>query len=221
MCQLAGPRMGGPWPIVDALYKYLAQATCFPSDYLEPNPHRPAGTPHAMRTRAFFDDRIDTLDRNAVGASPARQIFRTVSTIIALIRVSILALLPPADSHWWINKDKMIHDEDCVQFSEYCFNICTALEPAIQGKNADDLDESLRMALEDLARCVNQPWPCLLTVLTNYRLILEIERALRRRASTPHSKYNKREVEGHKLKIREILNGPSLQSSLDEKPQCG
>jgi len=51
------------------------------------------------RTRKFLDDRIDTLDRNAVDAFPAQQVFRTVSAILALTRVRILVLVPPADSH--------------------------------------------------------------------------------------------------------------------------
>ena len=48
----------------------------------------------------------------------------------------------------------MIDDEDFVQLSGYCFDVCVALEPAIQGTNADDLNESVRMALEELERCV-------------------------------------------------------------------
>ena len=50
----------------------------------------------------------------------------------------------------------MIDNSDSVQLSEYCFSMCEALEPAIEGRNADDLDESVRRALEDLERCVDQ-----------------------------------------------------------------
>jgi hypothetical protein len=51
----------------------------------------------------------------------------------------------------------MADDEDSVELSEYCFSLCEALKTAIQGKNADDLNESVRMALEDSERCVD--WP--------------------------------------------------------------
>ena len=51
----------------------------------------------------------------------------------------------------------MIDNEDSVQLSEYCSNICSALETAIEGKNVDDLSGSVRVALEDLERCVDQP----------------------------------------------------------------
>ena len=63
----------------------------------------PPSTPHAepliMATptpniKVSLDDRIDALDRNAVEASPAKQVFKTVSVILALIRVSRLFLRP-------------------------------------------------------------------------------------------------------------------------------
>ena len=46
----------------------------------------------------------------------------------------------------------MIDDEDSVQLSEYCFDVCEALKTVIQGKNADDINESVREVLEDLGR---------------------------------------------------------------------
>lgn len=46
----------------------------------------------------------------------------------------------------------MINNEDSVQLSEYCFNMCETLETAIQGKKADDLGESVKVALKDLER---------------------------------------------------------------------
>ena len=49
----------------------------------------------------------------------------------------------------------MIDDEGSVQLSEYCFGICEALETAIQGENADDLNGFVRTAFEDLERCVS------------------------------------------------------------------
>lgn len=49
----------------------------------------------------------------------------------------------------------MIGNKDCVQLSEYCFNVCKALKAVVQGKNADDFNESVKVALEDLERCVD------------------------------------------------------------------
>jgi hypothetical protein len=49
----------------------------------------------------------------------------------------------------------MIDDEDSGQLSEGCFSICEVLKTAIQGKNADDLNESVKTALEDSKRCAD------------------------------------------------------------------
>ena len=50
----------------------------------------------------------------------------------------------------------------------------------------------------------------------------EIERTLRRGASTPHTGYNKDKTEGHKLEIREILDALNVPSSLpDETLRAG
>ena len=46
----------------------------------------------------------------------------------------------------------MVDDKDSVQLSEYCFNVCEVLKTAVQGRDADSLDESVRAALEDLER---------------------------------------------------------------------
>jgi hypothetical protein len=50
----------------------------------------------------------------------------------------------------------MIDDKDSVQLSEDCFSVCEALKAVIQEKNTDDLNESIKMALEDSKRCVDQ-----------------------------------------------------------------
>jgi len=107
-------------------------------------------------TRKILDDRINVLDRNAVDASPAQRVFKTVSAILVLTRVSVLFLVPPIYSHRRTNQDKMIDNEDSVQLSEYCFDVCTVLETAIQGKkNVGSLNKYVRMALGDLERCVS------------------------------------------------------------------
>jgi len=49
----------------------------------------------------------------------------------------------------------MINDKDSVELSEYCFNVCEALKTVIRGRNTDDLSEPVRMALENLRRCVD------------------------------------------------------------------
>jgi len=46
-----------------------------------------------------LDERIDILSRNALVASPAQHVYRTVGAILTLVRVSVPVLLPPRVSH--------------------------------------------------------------------------------------------------------------------------
>lgn len=53
-----------------------------------------------------------------------------------------------------LDQDKMIDNEDSVQLSEYCFDVCDVLNTAMRGKSRDDLNGSMEMkALEKLERC--------------------------------------------------------------------
>ena len=55
---------------------------------------------HTRKARvSLLDDRIDILDKNAAGSSPAKKVFGTVATILVLVRVGSPALGPSADSH--------------------------------------------------------------------------------------------------------------------------
>jgi hypothetical protein len=104
----------------------------------------------------------------------------------------------------------MVHDKDSVQLAEYCFDVCEALKTATQGKNADDLGESVRTALEDSERCVH--WASILSVsiLNNLRVTSEIEQTLREGENTPYIKHKK--SKRYKLEVQAILatlNAPS------------
>ena len=50
-------------------------------------------------------------------------------------------------------------------------------------------------------------------LLNNSRVICEIERTLRRGASTPRMEYGKSKIERHKLEIQETLNVLNMQNS--------
>ena len=50
--------------------------------------------------RELLNDRIDILNRKAIDASPARQVLKTTSAILTLVRVSTLVPRSPVDSHW-------------------------------------------------------------------------------------------------------------------------
>jgi len=115
----------------------------------------------------------------------------------------------------------LINNNYYVLLSEYCFTACGILNTAAHGRNADGPSESVRAALADLERCVDQsrstyPSP------TSFRVMEEIERSLRRRAVMPHIIHNKSKIEGQKLRIREILNTLDASSApLDETLPLG
>lgn len=49
----------------------------------------------------------------------------------------------------------MTDDEYVMELSEYCFNACEVLKDMLQGTNLVDLDESERVAMQNLGRCVD------------------------------------------------------------------
>jgi len=51
----------------------------------------------------------------------------------------------------------MSDNKDCVQLSEYCFDVCEVLKIVTQGKNTDDLDQPVKVALVGLERCADEP----------------------------------------------------------------
>ena len=119
---------------------------------------------------SLLNDRIDILSRNATETPPTKRVLRTVSVILALVRVGSSILSSPriVSSDRCLDQDKMIHNKDSVQLPEYCFDLCHTLETAIQGKVVDDLNGSMRASLENLERCVDGPHPRPLPI-NNYR----------------------------------------------------
>ena len=51
----------------------------------------------------------------------------------------------------------MIDNDDSMQLSEYCFNLCESLETVFQGMVVDDLNGYVRASLGSLERCAK--WP--------------------------------------------------------------
>jgi len=110
-----------------------------------------------QKVTVSLDDKIDILDKRAVEDSPANQVFKTVRVILALVRVSAVT---PLCSLWTldstiIQQDEVINNKDFLRLSESCFNVCEVLDTAIRGNNAEDLNESVRTALEDSERYFN------------------------------------------------------------------
>lgn len=113
----------------------------------------------------------------------------------------------------------MIANKDSVQLSDYCFNACQVLKTTIEGREADHLDEHARVTVENLGRYDEWRYTLgLVCSVLNPRVTLEIERALRRGASTPQAKYDMGKIEKYKSEIQDALdhlNRPSPSSNED------
>ena len=85
--------------VYERLSAFLPHVNLTVTSLLAPFELGPPGTPYTkpvkMATRthkakvSLLDDRIDVLNKDAAEASPAKQVFRTVSTTLALVRVSV------------------------------------------------------------------------------------------------------------------------------------
>jgi len=49
----------------------------------------------------------------------------------------------------------MINKKDSAKLSEFCFGMCGTLNTAIQGRNADELSDTMKVALMEIERCVH------------------------------------------------------------------
>ena len=174
-------------------------------------------TTRTLETLAsLLDDRIDILERDVTKYPPAKQVFRTISAILALERVSALAPIHSwtLSSHRLLDQDRINGYKETVQLSDYCFDVCEALKATIKEENKDDLGEFATTALGDVGRYVS----CTLARLppflnSHYSVICQIEQTLKTETSLPHAGYDKGEIERKKLKIQETLDALNRHSS--------
>ena len=102
----------------------------------------------------------------------------------------------------------MITDDDSVQLSHYCFDVCEKLKDTIQAM-AGDPNRSSRTTLENLGRRVDLAFVCPYPYSTsNSRATCEIERVLR-----TGNQYDKGKIEEHKLEIEQMFNALSTPRS--------
>ncbi|KAF9786165.1 kinase-like domain-containing protein [Thelephora terrestris] len=87
---------------------------------------------------SLFNFCIAILNMNAAELALGNEVYRIVSTILALVR------------------DTMIDDEHAMQLSECCFNACETMKGALQGKNPSDLTESEKATMENLERLIHR-----------------------------------------------------------------
>ena len=119
----------------------------------------------------------------------------------------------------------MVDDKDSVQLFEYCLSVRETLKSAIRGKNLDNPKESEKVAMDDLERYADCPWPFPLLIPNNPRVMRDIEHALRMGTpTTSHTTYDKK-VKSHVQNIQHTpgaLNALSLSPGGDSRVgECG
>ena len=93
---------------------------------------------------AFLD-----LAKDTTGVKPARDVFRSTSTLLTEIRVlfSSTPFLFTADRR---AQDSMVKDADCVELGLTCTQVCRALDREINGRRQEEFSRPAIEAIERL-----------------------------------------------------------------------
>ena len=87
------------------------------------------------------------LAKEVASATPANAIFGSVSAVLTMVRVR----LPPSSAIYhrftW-NQNSMANKSEYVELGLACADVCKALERGLNGKKLDDLDHSVRDAID-------------------------------------------------------------------------
>ena len=82
--------------------------------------------------------------------TPAKAVFGSVSILPTMIRVCF-SPSPMTYSRLTCDQDSMANKYDYVELGLTCANVCKALHRGMDGKQPDDLPQSAREAIEELA----------------------------------------------------------------------
>ena len=83
---------------------------------------------------------------------PAKVVFGSVSIILTMIRVSFPLSFLLTGRRPKCTQDAMINQADYVELGLACAEVCTILDRGLRGKRLNDLNDSVRDAIDQLAR---------------------------------------------------------------------
>ena len=95
---------------------------------------------------------VFNLAKEVSGNTPAKAIFGSVSVILAMIRVSLLAFRWSNTDSAEYAQDAMANEADYVELGLACADVCTALKRGLEGKEENDLNDSVQKAIEQLRK---------------------------------------------------------------------
>ena len=100
---------------------------------------------------SLLDAAIEAMNlaKEVSSVTPAKAVFGSVSALLTMIRVRLLP--------FWVtsfgptrNQDSMVNKSDLVELGLACADVCKALERGVNGKRLDDLNQSVREAINQL-----------------------------------------------------------------------
>ena len=81
--------------------------------------------------------------------TPAKAVFGSVSVLLTMTRVRSSSLRSGC-SVFTCDQDSMLNKLDYVELALACADVCKALDRGLNGRRADDLNQSVREAIEQL-----------------------------------------------------------------------
>ena len=84
--------------------------------------------------------------------APARAVFGSVSVLLAMIRVGLLAFHRSNTDSLGCVQDTMVNKEDYVELGLACADVCASLKRGLDGKSEGDLNDSVRKAIKQLRK---------------------------------------------------------------------
>ena len=95
---------------------------------------------------------VFNLAKEVSGNTPAKAVFGSVSVILAMIRVSLLAFRWSNTDSTECAQDTMANEADYVELGLACADVCATLKRGLDGKSEDGLNDSVRKAIERLKK---------------------------------------------------------------------
>ena len=90
------------------------------------------------------------LAKEAVGVTPAKAVFGSVSVLLTMIKVNFSSPTTGC-SMLTYGQDSMLNKSDYVELGLACADVCKALERGMNGRRVDELSQSVHEATEQLA----------------------------------------------------------------------
>jgi hypothetical protein len=93
---------------------------------------------------------VMNLAKEASSPTPAKAVFGSVSIILTMIRVGLLPVRLDQSQANVLIQDSMMNVTDYVDLGLACAEVCRSLDRGMDGKQLDDLSQSVREAINQL-----------------------------------------------------------------------